>query len=119
MDAVNVYVFQFLILANVCGVHLGSGVPNSPQQRRFIVDGGGLARLTCTFTSASCTMTTCHTTTFTGTTVQWHGRLAGLVDKKTNYSLEGFSPASSIESLTNEATALSLLGLIWTLQQTV
>lgn len=50
MDAVNVYVFQFVILANACVVHLGRGVPDSPQQRRFIMGGGGLARLTCTFT---------------------------------------------------------------------
>lgn len=50
MDAANVYVVQFLILANACVIHLGRGVPNSPQQRRFIMGGGGLARLTCTFT---------------------------------------------------------------------
>lgn len=54
-------------------------------------------------------MTTCHTTTLTAVRDQRHGRLVGLVDNEIDRFLEGFSSASPIESLTNEAVALSLL----------
>lgn len=95
MDAVNDYISRFI--ADACAVHLGSGALNSPQQRRFTVGGGVLARLTRTFTCASRMMTTCHTTTPTAVRDQRHGRLVGLVDNEIGHFLEGFSSASPIE----------------------
>lgn len=100
-----------IFIADARVVHLVSGALDSPQQRRFTMDGGGLARLTRTFTCASRMMTTCHTTTLTAVRDQRHGRLVGLVDNEIGRFLEGFSSASPIQFLTNEAVALSLLAL--------